>query len=270
LLDWASWWALESPGKPTADLQYMRQLRTWYSALHAQGITIDFAHPEADLRQYKLVLAPNLYLVSDAAVANIEQFVSHGGTFVLGNFSGIVNAQNQVRIGGYPAPWRSLLGLRVEEFAPFPADGSTVIATSDEEEIIGSVQVDVIQREGAEALAFFTAEFYAGSAAITRNRFGKGHAYYVAACLDAAGLNWLFTHACATAELSPTATPVHGVEYIRRSNGAQHWLFVLNHNPTPVVVRVPHDAHDLLGAPNQHGSLNLPAFGVAILAQARA
>ena len=37
-------------------------------------------------------------------------------------FSGIVDEDDQVRLGGYPAPFRDLLGLRVEDFLPLSAD----------------------------------------------------------------------------------------------------------------------------------------------------
>jgi hypothetical protein len=48
-----------------------------------------------------------------------------GGTVLISFFSGIVDPDDRIRLGGYPAPWRGLLGLRVEEFGPLP-EGAVV------------------------------------------------------------------------------------------------------------------------------------------------
>ena len=93
----------------------------WHRALVDAGIAVDFVHPEADLSRYRVLLAPNLYLVSDAAAAGIESFVDRGGRLVLSYFSGIVDEHDHVRLGGYPAPFREVLGLVVEEFTVRPA-----------------------------------------------------------------------------------------------------------------------------------------------------
>ena len=42
--------------------------------------------------------------------------------------------------------------------------------------------------EGAEVLATYESDFYAGMPAVTKNIYGKGHVYYVATQLEAAGL----------------------------------------------------------------------------------
>ena len=67
---------------------------------------------------------PALYLVSDTGAENVERFTADGGTVLISFFSGIVDPCERIRLGGYPAPWRELLGLRVEEFAPLPAGAS--------------------------------------------------------------------------------------------------------------------------------------------------
>src|SRR2546430_4912331 len=113
---WERWWALERPSKPSANVRALEQARAYYEHLYRANISADFAHPEADLKAYKLVLVPNLYLVSDAAAAGLAAYVSGGGRLVMSYFSGIVDPADQIRLGGYPAPFVELLGLRVEDF----------------------------------------------------------------------------------------------------------------------------------------------------------
>ena len=124
LLDWESWWALELDPHPSR-LRLIELLRAFYRPLFEAGVTADFAHPESDLSGYRLVLVPALYLVSDAGADNVGRFAADGGTVLISFFSGIVDPSDRIRLGGYPAPWRDLLGLRVEEFAPLP-EGAVV------------------------------------------------------------------------------------------------------------------------------------------------
>ena len=79
LMDWENWWALELESKPSNDLKLLPQIYSYYKPLFERNITVDFVHPEADLSRYKLVIAPNLYLVSDSAAENINRYVENGG-----------------------------------------------------------------------------------------------------------------------------------------------------------------------------------------------
>ncbi|GAB4190032.1 MAG: beta-galactosidase [Roseiflexaceae bacterium] len=265
LLDWSSWWALEIEGKPSSDLRQMEQVRAWYAPLFARNTTVDLARPDADLSRYRLVLAPNLFLIDDAAAANLAHYVEEGGTLAVGCFSGIVDERGQVRTGGYPAPWRRLLGMRVEEFAPFPASGFGTIATTDGARFGCRIWVDVLDLAGAEPLAHFADGFYAGRAAVTRHRYGLGHSYYAGTCLDAAGMAWLTEHMAQTAGLTaPPALPPR-VEQVRRDDGQRAWRFVLNHSDTPATITLRPGERDLLGAAAEGNVLALPPLGVAIL-----
>ncbi|HMB23881.1 MAG TPA: beta-galactosidase, partial [Anaerolineales bacterium] len=74
LFDWDSWWALELDSKPSNDLKLHPQIYSYYKPLFDRNITVDFAHPASDLSRYKLVLAPNLYLVDDQSAANLNRY----------------------------------------------------------------------------------------------------------------------------------------------------------------------------------------------------
>ena len=174
LLDWENWWALEAPGKPSDALRLMPRIRQQYAALFARGTTTDFAHPASDLSHYRLVVAPSLYLIDDAAVANLERFVAEGGTLVVGYFSGIVDPADHIRPGPYPTALRDLLGIHVEEIIPFQATETNRVRTTEGAEFGSDTWAEVIRLEGAEALGTFVDDFYAGGPALTRHRGGSG------------------------------------------------------------------------------------------------
>jgi beta-galactosidase len=265
-MDWENWWSLELSDKPTNDLRLLPQLMTYYGPLFKRNITVDFAHPESDLSRYKLVIAPNLYLVNDRAVENIHRYVENGGTLVMSFFSGIVDENEHIRLGRYPAPFRELLGMGVEEYVPYSESQSNTFCTEDGKRLRCSFWADVIHLETAQALATFEADDYAGSPAVTRNPFGNGNAFYVGTLPDQEGMEWLIDQVCQTADVKPIVSNVPaGIEVLQRVNGNSSWLFLLNYSEGKVSIALDGNGQDLLTVTEFNGSIELEPAGVAIV-----
>jgi beta-galactosidase len=266
LMDWENWWALELSDKPSNDLRLVEQLMTYYAPLFKRNITVDFAHPASDLARYKLVIAPNLYLVNARAVENINHYVEQGGNLVMSFFSGIVDENEHIRLGGYPAPFREMLGLAIEEYVPYSETQSNTLCTEDGRQFGCSFWSDVIHLNGAQALATYEQEYYAGGPAITRNQFGQGNTFYVGTVPDANGMDWLVEQVCRTADVKPVVSNVPaGVEVLRRVNGTSSWLFLLNHSAAQVSVTLEGKGQDLLTGRQVNGSIEIEPAGAAIV-----
>jgi len=267
LMNWENWWALELDSKPSNDLKLIPQIYAYYKPLFERNITVDFVHPEADLSRYKLVIAPNLYLINEATVVNINDYVEHGGNLVMSFFSGIVDENEHIRLGGYPAPFHEMLGLVVEESAPYAETQSNSIRTNDGKQFKCTLWSDIIHLKGAEAIvAVFEDDYYAGSPAITQNIFGKGTAWYVGTVPDSNGVAWLMETVCETAGVKPVVPNMPtGVELLRRVNGDASWLFVLNHSFDKISVPLATNGRDLLTGMEANGFIELEPSGVAII-----
>jgi len=266
LMDWENWWALELDSKPSNDLKLIPQIFSYYKPLFERNITVDFAHPGSDLSRYKLVIAPNLYLVNDAAAENINRYVKDGGTVLMSFFSGIVNEHEHIRLGGYPAPFREMLGLTVEEYAPYPVGQTNTLCTSDGKQFTCSLWSDVIRLQTAQALATYESDYYAGSPAVTRHKFEKGLGFYSGTELEPAGLDWLLGLVCAAADIVPVASNIPaGVEALYRSNGEKTWLFLLNHASGKLEVPLEAGGRDLLSGQVMTGPLVLDSNGAAVI-----
>jgi beta-galactosidase len=267
LLDWESWWALEQPSKPSADVRLLDLLEAWYEPLHRSNVTVDFARPDADLSAYRLVLAPNLYLVGDAAAAGLRAYVERGGTLVMGFFSGIVDPRDHVRLGGYPAPFADLLGLEVDDFAPL-ADGEELgLRFAVDGVPAGPARLwgEPVTPRGAEVVATFTGGPLDGRPAVLRHAFGAGVAWYVATAPDPPTLAGLLRRVWTEAGVVAAASVPPGVEAVRRAG----LLFLLNHRPDEV--EVPASGVDLLsGRPVADGWLRLGPREVAVVSEAGA
>jgi beta-galactosidase len=265
LFDWQSWWALELDGKPSSDVRLMPQVLAYYSALFSRGITVDFVHPEADLSRYHLLIAPNLYLVNDQAARNVVQAVADGAVLVMSFFSGMVDANEHMRLGYYPAPFQEMLGLQVEEYDPYARTQVNAFRTDDGQVFGCTLRSDIIRLQGAQSIACYLHDFYADSPAVTRHAFDKGLAFYVGTAPNRDGLAWLVQRACQAAGVQAVAEVPSGIELVSRRNGRREWLFVLNHCSQAQDVPLDRAGIDLLTGAAVNGSVRLEPTGVAIV-----
>jgi beta-galactosidase len=270
LLDWESWWALELDSHPSR-LHLVELLREFYRPLFEAGVTADFAHPESALSAYRLVLVPALYLVSDAGADNVRRFAEGGGTVLISFFSGIVDSSDRIRLGGYPAPWRDLLGLRVEEFAPLPAGasvrltasgvGGTDSGTDGGPDGAGRVWQDAIDLRGAEPLLRYAEGHLGGQAAATRHPYGGGEAIYLGTLPDRATMRGLVEQACRRAGVEFRTDVPPGVEVVRRGD----YLFVISHLDRPAEIDLVGKSLDLLTSDIVGPTVMLGPRGVRVL-----
>jgi beta-galactosidase len=187
---------------------------------------------------------------------------------VVSFFSGIVDPNEHVRLGGYPAPFRKFLGIRVEEFAPMAVGQVEGVRFADGSEAPCDLWADVIDLEGAHALATFTSNFYAGGPAITEHAYEHGRAIYIGTRLAPEAMAGLVGRICAETGVHAPLDVPQGVEVVaRRGSDNQRYLFVLNHRPDSVAIALPQPMRDLLSGDVPSAGLTLEAYGAAILAE---
>ncbi|GAB3879605.1 beta-galactosidase [Microbispora bryophytorum subsp. camponoti] len=246
LWDEEAWWAVQGPGLPSAEIDYLAAAQQAHRVLWRQGVAVCFAHPSHDLPPYRAVLVPSLYLISDEAARNLAAYVEGGGTLVVSFFSGIADEHTRIRPGGYPGALREVLGIRVEEFRP--------LAEPVELPELGpsTVWSEVVHLDGAEAVA----RYPGGGPAVTRHRVGAGTAWYVSTRLDDSG------YARVLAQAGPAGSGTPGVEVVRQRDR----VFAINH--TEDEQPVPVDGTDLITGRPVDGSLG-PGGYVVVPVQTR-
>ncbi|MEK8107312.1 beta-galactosidase trimerization domain-containing protein [Micromonospora sp. M12] len=247
---------------PSVDVTYADRLNALYGALWRAGVTADVVHPSADLGGYRLVLVPTLYLVRDADVEALHRYVEGGGTAAVTYFSGIVDPDDHIRLGGYPGAFRELLGVRTEEFFPC-ARASRSTSTTAAPPTCGPSGC-TRRRGGARVVHRWPLP---GVPALTRRSVGDGAAWYVGTRLDEPATDRLVARLLAEAGVRPAAPAPSGVEVVRRRADEQSWLFVINH--TDAEVRLPAHGDELLTGARCAGELILPAGEVAVVREDR-
>lgn len=241
LWDWESFWAQDLEWRPSEDLSHRERINACYDRLWRDKVTVDFAHPEADLSSYKLVVAPASYLLTQAAADNLRRYVEGGGTLVVSYFSAIVDENDAVHPGGFVAPLRDVLGLTVEEFLPLRS-GETVHL--DKPGLTGEVWADAIRLEGAEVVMAYEDGPAAGGPAITRHQLGDGAAWYLSTRLTVTDLGVVFERVYQDAGIAVPVDLPEELEVIRRSD----YVVAINHGDKPFDLDV--DGTDLLSGQN--------------------
>lgn len=265
LWDWQSWWAQNLAWRPSEDHDPRERADSFYEALYDRHLTVDFAHPEADLSGYPLVVVPALYLMTEAAGNNVREYVRSGGTLVVSYFSGIVDEHDAVHEGAYPGALRDVLGLTVEEFSPLLKDEWVRLTGPDGSELTGDVWTEFLVPRGAETVWTYADGLTAGRPAVTRHRLGRGTAWYVSTRLDARGLDALIGWAADDARLAPRADLPRDVEVVRRRGDSGTYLFVINHTAGDTKVSLDTPGTELLTGERAAGRLAVPAGAVRVV-----
>ncbi|MFF7723938.1 beta-galactosidase [Streptomyces luteogriseus] len=265
LWDWQSWWAQNLDWRPSVDHEARERADAFYEALYDRHLTVDFAHPEADVSRYPLVVVPALYLMTEAAGRNLKAYVEQGGTLVVSYFSGIVDEHDAVHEGAYPGPLRDVLGLTVEEFSPLLPGERVRVTGPDGTELAADVWTEFVVPRGAETVLTYADGLAAGLPAVTRHRLGEGTAWYVSTRLGADGLDLLLGRAGEDARLAPRADLPRDVEVVRRTGTSGTYLFAVNHTGTDVKVPLEAAGTELLTGEAATGHLAVPAGTVRIV-----
>ncbi len=262
-LDWESWWALELESHPSAEVRQVDLLMEMYRPIYEAGIVADLTHPGADLSRYRLVVLPALYSVSDEIAANVDAYVRDGGVAVVTYFSGIVDTDDRIRLGGYPAPWQEMLGLSVEEFAPLPSGTSDPLTGPLASRTSHALRWEErVRLHGAEALLTIGGGPLEGGAAVTVHDYSRGTAYYLATSPDPVTTARVVAHAISRAQVASAASVPAGVEAVRRG---EH-LFLINHADGERRVDIGESARaDLLTGSMHSGAVTLGQGDAVVL-----
>lgn len=270
IFDWDNWWAIEFSSGPSIELKYLPQIQKYYAGFYNNNIPIDFIKPTDDFSKYDLIVAPVLYMLKDSVADNIKKFVSNGGTFLTTFFSGYVDENDRVKIGGYPFELRDLLGLWVEELDALPPELNNSIQMNSMEgfssEYKCNMLFDIINLEGAKVLGTYGSDFYKGHPVLTCNKFGAGEAYYIGSNPETKFIDDLINHLDIKYSLSLDFENQLDIEITKRSKNGRNIFFILNHSPEEKTLNVKNKTYvNLLTKENVANKLILDSKAVAIL-----
>ncbi|KAA0966362.1 beta-galactosidase [Sporosarcina sp. ANT_H38] len=279
IFDTQNRWAInDAQGPRNIGVGYEKAVAGQYKAFWDQGVAVDVIDMDQDISKYKLIVAPMLYMVRPGVGEKIERFVQQGGTFVTTYWSGIVDENDLVFAGGFPGPLRKTLGIWSEEIDGLH-DGQTnsiEMAAGNElgltKEYVAHELCDVIHLEGAEALAYYKEDFYAGLPALTVNQFGAGKAYYIASRNKGEFHLDLFTKLVEELGLKRVIEGKlpEGVTAQSRTDGEYDYIYIFNFSREAKEVELVDSVYtDLIEGTPVPTKIDLAPFGVRLLKRKR-
>ncbi|WP_449353285.1 beta-galactosidase [Streptomyces shaanxiensis] len=265
IFDWDSWWALEISDGPSRLVKYQEVVHAYYRAVREAGADVDVVPHTADLTPYDVVLAPALHMVRGDLAARLEAVAERGGTVLATFLSGRVDEHDRAFLTDVPGPLAPLMGIRVDEWDARQREFTQPIPELDS---AGRLVFEIVQLRGAEAVATYGSDFYAGTPAVTRNAYGDGEGWYVATALDQPGVDQVVRRVLSRHDLVGPYADREGLETATRvAPDGTRLLFLLNHTEMAAELTAHATATDLLtGKQTEAGApLVLDPRGVAVL-----
>lgn len=239
-------WATRSETLPSMKLNHWHDVRDWYRAFLDAGTRADIVPLKYDWSDYKTVVLPTVLMLSAVDTRRLADFAAAGGRVVVGYATGLIDENFHTWLGGYPGAGngllRDMLGIRGEEFNIL---GSGVegepeairlgaggeVALEDAAALNGATtrlwQNDVtVTGDRTQVLAMYAGEEadeweLDGMAAVTRNPYGAGEAYFVGCDLDVADLTKLIrTYLAAPAQSQQSQANTDVLHTVRKSADA--------------------------------------------------
>ena len=239
-------WATRSETLPSMKLNHWHDVRDWYRAFLDAGTRADIMPLKYDWSDYKTVVLPTVLMLSADDTRRLADFAAAGGRVVVGYATGLIDENFHTWLGGYPGAGngllRDMLGIRGEEFNIL---GSGVegepeairlgaggeVAPEDAAALNGATtrlwQNDVtVTGDRTQVLAMYTGEEadeweLDSMAAVTRNPYGAGEAYFVGCDLDVADLTKLIrTYLAAPAQSQQSQANTDVLHTVRKSADA--------------------------------------------------
>jgi beta-galactosidase len=245
---------------------YPEQFQALYRALHRRNLAIDVVAPSADLSRYDLVVAPSLYVLTAETAESLERFVDAGGTLLVTLRTGVKDDANAVVELPLPGLLARVCGVVVEDYDSLPAGRSNALEYAGVEGAAGSAWCDILTPRGAEVVARYGEDHYAGEAAITMNVFGQGRALYLGTIGNDVLNDALVAQLLELAGVEPGPEQAAGVEVSERWLGDTKLVFVLNHTDEAQAVTLADGVHhDLLGERQVEGRVRLASREVLVL-----
>ena len=266
IYDFPNRWAIERQPRNKAYDPW--KLYTAYrAALMPVTTGVDVVRDTNSLVHYPLVVAPNLFLLSQEKAASLLAYVRRGGHLVVGPRSGTKDEDSNLLQPRQLGMVAEALGVRIDMSNPPSAPiaiggslGASSVSIWAERIVAEAADVEVLLRYG-------TADGWLdGAPAVVSRKIGKGRLTYVGAWLDDAALGRVIAWAADRASVRSVWPGIPDkVEVTVRGEGKRKVFVMVNWNDSDRTVVPPHAMDDLL-----HGgrttTISLEPFGVAVVA----
>jgi len=204
-----------------------------------------------------------LFMMKESFAQKLRAFVENGGTLLMTYFSGVVDESGLAWLGGAPHGLIDVLGVRATELdALFPEDKQAMLLADGRSFPIHEL-CEIPEMHGAKSLGLYEEDFYAAMPCLTRNTFGKGQAYYLAAKVEQSGLDAIYADIAEELNLPKAMNQPLPEGVIATERGEA--IFLQNYSGKAQQVVFEDKYTDMLTGSTVEGEYVMPANGVMVL-----
>lgn len=225
---------------------------------------------------YKLIIVPNQNIMDEKSAETIREYVKGGGTVIMTGSSAFMDENSKVYRSPRPGRLADVFGIRAAGFRrtddkfSFGENADTYVKNGVPHERItvrrgGSIvqpaaeYYDIIELRGAECYAEFEG---VGGCAVSRNSYGKGTAYYMAAESDSELLSWVIDEIASEIGLTPPILVPSGVQAREIAPGQR---FYVNYSPDAVEIELESGGKGVLSGSSYEDKLILEPYGAELV-----
>lgn len=218
-----------------------------------------------DLKKYQVIFYPHAVILNAERVKLLEEYVRQGGCLVLGCRAGYKNENGRCVTEKLPGLLRRLTGVDIPEYTAITPELDGVMAEWDSTPLPTAIFNDVLEPlDSAEIIGRYTEGYYAKTGALIRNRFGKGSVYYFGGAFTEEAVKVFLDK---LSVISPYASYVDlpdCCEVAMRTNGKEHYLFLLNYTAEEQRFDLKHAMTNLDSGVNETGKQALEPYGTRV------
>ena len=269
------------------DLQYNDIFRWLYDAFYELNIECDILSvKDADLfSQYKMLVTPALYSVSDTLVSSLRDYVAEGGHLVSTFKTAFSDMELKIYADDQPHGLTDVFGMTYDQFTDgvnvglkdcvFPIltgkvnASDSVSGTNMRSRTDGCVHywMELLIPDTAKILANYKHPHWGEYAAVTENSYGKGSAAYLGCYFDIAILKNLLSYLVKNAGITLPEEQYPLVVKRGTNDYNKEIIYCFNYSDNPVTFTW-HDGDALLLMQNQQvkdgDSITIPGWDFVV------
>lgn len=240
---------------------YGDQVLAAFEPLYKENIdaaVINLSHEE--LRSYRLVVVPALYLMDKGTASAIRQYVANGGTVLMTGYSAKINEHAQWYETTLPGGLADVFGIRTAAF--YRNDEGVRFTLEGREFDSKSTYYEKLEPRTAKELGQITNSYlHDHFPVLTVNKFGKGRAYYLATDVTPSSIGPVLDLVSKEAGIDAGPKTPDGV-FARVVDGR---TFYVNTNYGDVSIPIEGAARGLLSGKSFEGVVTIPAKGADLI-----
>lgn len=281
IYDWDNRWAIDNLQGLNDRRNYEQTCRRHHRAFWNMGISTDVNDMNQDMSPYRLVIAPMLYMLKPGVAERIRDYVYDGGNVVFTYCTGNVDESDRCFLGGFPGNGlMDVAGIWMEEVDPlYDSDRNQIVISGEYQGLFEKSSYEcrdfceiIHEKEGTEVLACYDDDFYKGMAAVTKNHYGKGNCYYIAARVEDAFLQEFYRILAEELKLGkpPVKEVKTGVSITTRCGEDKEYLFIMNYSEKEQDIHLEDSVMSLspvslLDGERVEGTIHLDKYGYQII-----